>query len=204
MNILGYKVGMDRIVVDKKFIPVTLIYVPKNTVSQIKTSVSKDNYDALQVCVDTIRKKNFTKAQATHFTKNNIKPGVSREFRCLSGDYKIGSILDANYFSVGSRVDISGLSKGKGFQGVIRRHGFTLQPRSHGNGQAYRTHGSTGQRSIPGRVFPGKKMAGHLGHKMKTVQDLQVVAIKNDLLIVKGCVPGPQYNLLKIRATCKR
>jgi large subunit ribosomal protein L3 len=196
LGVIGRKAGMTRVfAADGASIPVTVIEVLPNRVTQVK-SVATDGYRAVQVTTGERRATRVTKAMAGHFAKANAAAGRGCwEFRLEDGD-KIelapGAEVKVDIFQPGQIVDVVGTSKGKGFAGAIKRHHFAGQDRSHGNSVSHRAPGSIGQRQSPGRVFPGKRMAGHLGNVRKTTQNLEVVRVdaERNLLLVKGAVPG--------------
>ena len=199
IGLMGKKLGMTRLFQDAgKTIPVTVIEVPPNVVVQVKT-VAKEGYSAVQVGAIQRRAKQVTKACAGHFAKAKLAPKKRlREFRCPVPDNDqgpmFGTELKVDMFTVGQLVDVvSERSKGKGFQGTIKRHHFRGQDATHGNSLSHRVPGSTGQRQTPGRVFKGKKMAGHMGAVRCVVQNQKIVKIdkERNLILVKGSIPGP-------------
>jgi large subunit ribosomal protein L3 len=173
--------------------PVTVIEVEPNRVSQIKT-VETDGYTAVQVITGTRRASRVTKPLAGHYRKAGVEPGRgSWEFRVDSVDgVELGSEIHVDIFEQGQIVDVAGVSKGKGFQGGIKRHNFTMQDATHGNSISHRSNGSIGQNQTPGRVFKGKKMSGHMGAANVTTQNLQIVRIdaERNLVLIRGAVPG--------------
>jgi len=194
IGVVGRKAGMTRIFTeDGVSIPVTVILVEPNRVSQVKTN-EIDGYSAIQVTTGTRRASRVTKPMAGIFAKAGIKAGRGTwEFRVAESEqYGSGSEVTAAMFAVGQKVDVRGITIGKGFAGVVKRHHFATQDATHGNSLSHRVHGSTGQNQTPGRVFKGKKMAGHLGNVQRTAQNLVVVRvdINRNLLLVKGAVPG--------------
>lgn len=196
LGLVGRKVGMTRIFTDEgDSTPVTVLDVSDNRVTQIKTP-STDGYSAVQVTFGKRRAARVIKAAAGHFAKAGVEAGhLLKEFRVAEPDLaqlKVGEKVGVNIFQVGQKVDVSGTSQGKGFAGVIKRHHFSSNRASHGNSVSHRKPGSTGQAQDPGRVFPGKRMAGHLGAVKRTVQSLEIVRIDADrqLLLIKGSVPG--------------
>tara|TARA_A100000164_G_scaffold61625_1_gene50175 strand:- start:1184 stop:1792 length:609 start_codon:yes stop_codon:yes gene_type:complete len=180
---------------DGKSLPVSVLKVDTNFISQIKTKQS-DGYDSIQLSTKEQKEKNQTKSKIGHFSKNNLslKKHI-KEFRLdesqLDG-LELGKEFDVNIFEEGQLVDVSGISKGKGFAGTVKRWNFATQDATHGNSLAHRKPGSIGQCQTPGRVWKGKKMAGHMGNVKKTVQNLRVVKIdeENSLLLVQGAIPG--------------
>lgn len=194
VSLIGRKAGMTRVFTeDGVSVPVTVIEVEPNRVTQVK-SEDTDGYSAVQVTVGTRRANRVTKAAAGHFAKAETEAGRGLwEFR-LSGDEEInvGDQLTVERFEAGQKIDVTGQSKGKGFQGGIKRWNFSMQDATHGNSLSHRAPGSIGQCQTPGRVWKGKKMAGHMGAERVTVQSLEVVRIdaERNLLLVKGAVPG--------------
>jgi large subunit ribosomal protein L3 len=180
---------------DGAAVPVTVLDVANNRVTQIKTPET-DGYAAVQVTYGKRRASRVTKPQAGHLAKAGVEAGVVlKEFQVPAGDlakFKAGDVVGADTFSVGQLVDVSGTTKGKGFSGVIKRHHFSSNRASHGNSRSHNTPGSIGMAQDPGRVFPGKRMAGQLGNVTRTTQLLKVVRVDTErgLLLVKGCVPG--------------
>lgn len=196
LGLLGQKLGMTRIFADDgSSIAVSVVSVENNRVVQVKT-VESDGYDAVQVAFGTRRAKRVTKALKGHYAKAAVEAGsVLSEFKVSStelANLSAGSVISLETFAVGQIVDVTGTSKGKGFSGVIKRHNFSSNRASHGNSRSHNTPGSIGQRQDPGRVFPGKKMAGHLGDVRVTTQNLEVVKIDTvrGLLLIKGAIPG--------------
>ncbi|CUR46132.1 50S ribosomal protein L3 [Alcanivorax sp. PN-3] len=173
-------------------VPVTVIEVSPNRVSQIKTEET-DGYEAVQVTVGERRATRVTKPMAGHFAKAGVEAGRTvGEFRAPAGDLQVGGELTLEVFEAGQIVDVTGTSKGKGFAGTVKRWNFRTQDATHGNSLSHRAPGSIGQNQTPGRVFKGKKMAGHMGAERVTVQNLEVVRVdvEKNLLLVKGAVPG--------------
>lgn len=198
LGLIGRKIGMTRVFAkDGEVLPVTVLEVAGNRVVRVKQAES-DGYAAVQLTAGEKRADRLTKSVAGVYAKANVAPGrVMREFRLKDGegaDLKPGAELKADVFSVGQFVDVQGTSIGKGFAGVIKRHHFGGGRASHGNSLSHRAPGSIGQRQTPGRVFPGKRMAGHLGHRTRTQLNLEVVEVdvERSLLLVKGAVPGPK------------
>jgi large subunit ribosomal protein L3 len=196
IGLVGRKVGMTRIFTDDgDTLPVTVLDVADNRITQIK-SPDKDGYAAVQVAFGKRRASRVRKPLAGHLAKASVEAGHTlREFRASAqelGELKVGGKLGVELFKVGQKVDVSGISLGKGFAGVIKRHNFSSNRASHGNSISHNRPGSTGQNQDPGRVFPGKRMAGHLGNVKRTVQNLVIVRIDADrqLLLVQGSVPG--------------
>ncbi len=194
LGLVGRKVGMTRVFSEEgASIPVTVIEVEPNRVSQIKT-IETDGYAAVQVAIGSRRASRVTKPMAGHYKKAGIEAGRGLwEFRLKSADQiTLGTEYKVDMFEAGQIVDVSGISKGKGFQGGIKRHNFTMQDATHGNSISHRSNGSIGQNQTPGRVFKGKKMSGHMGAEKVTTQNLEIVKvdIERNLLLIKGAVPG--------------
>lgn len=209
LGLIGKKIGMTRVFAqDGAVVPVTVLDVAGNRVTQVK-EVASDGYRAVQLTAGEKRADRISKAVAGKFAKANVAPGrVLREFRLKDGEsaeLKPGSEIKADIFVVGSFVDVQGTSIGKGFAGTIKRHHFRGGRATHGNSLSHRAPGSIGQRQTPGRVFPGKKMSGHLGHATATQQNLEVmqVDVERNLLLVKGAVPGPKGADVFIRPSVK-
>jgi large subunit ribosomal protein L3 len=204
-GILGRKIGMTRIYDDAGVVTaVTVIEAKPNVISQLKTK-EKDGYQAVQVAFEDVREKRLSKAVVGHYKKNGLTPKrESREFPQTSDEAKVGDTLTVSRFQVGQLVDVIGVSKGKGFQGVIRRHGFHGQPETHGS-MMHRRPGAIGNRSQPGRVFKNKPMPGHMGDTRITVQNLQVIQVREDdnLILIKGAVPGSNGSLVVVRDAIK-
>lgn len=196
IGLIGRKVGMTRIFTPEGVsIPVTVIEVEANRVTQVK-SLESDGYCAIQVTTGSKKASRITKPEAGHFAKAGVEAGRGLwEFRLADGegaDLNVGSELSVALFSDVKMVDVTGQSKGKGFAGTIKRWNFSMGDATHGNSLSHRAPGSIGQRQSPGRVFKGKKMAGHMGDERVTVQSLEVVRVdaERNLLLVKGAVPG--------------
>ncbi len=196
LGLVGRKVGMTRVFTDDgATIPVTVIDVSNNRVSQIKT-LENDGYAAVQVTFGTRRASRVVKPLAGHLAKAGVAPGCTlREFRVTAdqlGGFKPGDVIGASIFAPGQKVDVTGITLGKGFSGVIKRHHFSSNRASHGNSRSHNTPGSISMAQDPGRVFPGKKLPGHLGSVQRTLQNLEVVRVdvERQLLLVKGAVPG--------------
>ena len=203
--LLGKKLGMTQIFnKDGKVIPVTVIEAGPCTVVQVKTK-DADGYDAIQLGFGNVKAKKVTKPAQGHFKKANVEPKKHlREFRLEEISYNVGDELKADVFTAGEFVDITGTTKGKGFQGVIKRHGQSRGPMGHGS-MYHRRPGSMGPTSTPGRVFKGKKLPGHMGMQTVTIQKLEVVNVDLDknVILVKGSVPGNKGAILKIRNSVK-
>jgi large subunit ribosomal protein L3 len=196
LGLVGRKVGMTRIFADDgTAIPVTVLDVSDNRITQIKTPAI-DGYSAVQVAFGTRRASRVTKAVAGHYAKAGVEAGsVLSEFTVTPeklADMKVGEKVSVEIFAVGQQVDVSGTTKGKGFSGVIKRHHFSSNRASHGNSKSHNVPGSIGMAQDPGRVFPGKRMAGHLGDVKRTQQLLEVarIDVARQLILVKGAVPG--------------
>lgn len=196
LGLVGRKVGMMRIFTGEgDSIPVTVLDVSDNRVTQIK-SVDTDGYSAVQVAFGKRRATRVTKAQAGHYSKAGVEAGsVVREFRVPAdalGELAPGAVVRAEIFSAGQKVDVQGTSIGKGFAGTIKRHNFGSGRASHGNSRSHNVPGSIGMAQDPGRVFPGKRMSGHLGDVTCTVQNLEIARVdaERGLLLVRGAVPG--------------
>ena len=208
IGLVGQKCGMTRIFGDQSAVPVTVIKVDPNKVTQIKTTET-DGYHAVQITTGMKKRNRITKPAAGHFAKANVEPGRGLwEFRVdakVLADITLGAEFNVSIFEVGQKVDVTGTSKGKGFAGVIKRYNFAMQDATHGNSVSHRAPGSTGQNQTPGRVFKGKKMAGQMGNVKSTVQGLEVVAVDADkgLLMIKGGVPGAPGGSLIITPTTK-
>ncbi|MCX7946765.1 MAG: 50S ribosomal protein L3 [Hydrogenophilus sp.] len=209
MGLVARKVGMTRIFADDgSSIPVTVLSAAGNRVVQVKTP-ERDGYAAVQVGFGTRRLSRVTKPLRGHFAKAGVEPAaVLREFRVTVeelGRYQPGDTLGVNLFQVGQKVDVTGRSIGKGFAGVIKRHNFSSNRASHGNSITTNAPGSIGSAQDPGRVFPGKRMAGHLGNERVTIQNLEVVRIDEErqLLWVKGSVPGAPGCAVMVRPAVK-
>lgn len=207
-TIIGRKVGMTQIFDEKGLvIPVTVIEAGPCPVVQIKT-VETDGYDAVQLGFGTVKENKVNKPDNGHFKKAGVKAVKHlREFRacpeCLTG-VKVGDEIKVDAFETGEKVDVQGITKGKGFQGVIKRHGQSRGPMGHGS-MYHRRPGSMGSTSTPGRVFKGKKLPGHMGVEKVTVQNLEIVKVDLDknAILIKGSVPGNKGSILKIRKTVK-
>jgi large subunit ribosomal protein L3 len=209
LGLLGRKVGMMRIFTDDgDAVPVTVLDVSNNRIAQIKTSET-DGYHAIQVAFGTKKASRVNKATAMHFAKAGVEAGqVLKEFRveaAVASEYKAGSVVPVNLFAVGQKVDVQGTSIGKGFTGTIKRHNFRSQRASHGNSRSHNVPGSISMAQDPGRVFPGKKMSGHLGDVTKTVQNLDIIRVDEarQLLLVRGAVPGAKNGHVVVRPAVK-
>ena len=204
--IIGKKVGMTQIFDENgTVIPVTVIEAGPCVVAQVKT-IENDGYEAVQLGFGEVKENKLNKPVKGHFAKSKLALKKHlREFRMDSvEDVKVGDELKADVFAKGDKVDIQGISKGKGFQGVIKRHGQSRGPMGHGS-MYHRRPGSMGPTSTPGRVFKGKKLPGHMGHVTVTIQNLDVVKVDRDknVILVKGSVPGAKGAILKIKSAVK-
>jgi large subunit ribosomal protein L3 len=209
LGLVGRKVGMTRIFTDDgTAIPVTVLDVSNNRITQIKTP-DTDGYSAVQVAYGTRRASRVAKAQAGHYAKAGVEAGsVLNEFTTTPeklAELKVGSTLSVEMFAVGQKVDVSGTTLGKGFSGVIKRHHFSSNRASHGNSKSHNVPGSIGMAQDPGRVFPGKRMAGQLGNVSRTAQLLEVARIDaaRQLILVKGAVPGAKNGTVVVRPAAK-
>jgi large subunit ribosomal protein L3 len=209
LGIVGRKAGMSRMFTeDGKSIPVTLIEATPNRITQVKT-VETDGYSAVQVTAGVKRASLLNKPATGHLAKAKVEAGRGLwELRVevdQIGGYEVGGEIKADIFSEGQIVDVQGVTKGKGFQGTIKRWNFKMGDATHGNSLSHRAPGSIGQRQTPGRVFPGKKMAGHMGHVTQTTQNLQVVKVdaERGLIAVRGAVPGAPGGDVIVRPTSK-
>ena len=206
-GIIGKKIGMTQIFDENgKVVPVTVVEAGPCVVSQKKT-VENDGYAAVQIGFGDLKAHKVKKPMAGHFAKANVAPKRTlREFRFDDIDaYNVGDLVKADGFAAGDKVDVTGTSKGKGYAGVIKRWNFQRLKESHGSGPVARHGGSIGSCSDPSRVYPGKKMAGHLGSERVTVQNLQVVKVdaENNLIAIKGAIPGPNGGTVVIHDTVK-
>ncbi|MDC8444785.1 MAG: 50S ribosomal protein L3 [Nitrosomonas sp.] len=210
LGLIGRKIGMTRIFTDNgDSLPVTVVDVAGNRVTQIKTS-DTDGYSAVQVAFGTKRPIRVSKPLAGHFSKAGSEAGsLMKEFRVASDEevkqLTLGSFVEINIFQVGQKVDVSGITIGKGYAGSIKRHHFSSNRSSHGNSKAHRKPGSIGMAQDPGRIFPGKRMSGHLGNEKRTTQNLEIIRIDKDrnLLLIKGAVPGAKGGEVIISSSVK-
>jgi len=201
LGLLGNKIGMTQIFDESgNIIPVTILKVGPCVITQVKTKL-KDGYDAIQIGYGNVSSKALTQPELGHLQKSNIQPlKYLKEFKINeNNEFNIGQILNVNSFSPGQLVNIRGKSIGKGFSGLQKRHNFTRGPMTHGS-KNHRAPGSIGMGTTPGRVVPGKKMAGQLGNKITTIKKLKVIQINSEenILVIKGSVPGKPGNLLSI------
>ena len=209
LGIVGRKAGMSRIFTeDGKSIPVTLIEATPNRITQIKTPET-DGYSAVQVAVGSKRAVLVNKPEAGHLAKAKVEAGRGLwELRVADdkiGDFSVGGEIKADIFEVGQIVDVQGVTKGKGFQGTIKRWNFKMGDATHGNSLSHRSPGSIGQRQTPGRVFPGKKMSGHMGAVQQSTQRLEVVKVdvERGLIAIRGAVPGAPGGDVIVRPSSK-
>ena len=209
LGLVGRKIGMTRIFAeDGSAVPVTVLDMSNNRVSQVKT-VATDGYDALQLAYGSRKPSRVAKPMAGHFAKAGVEAAAGMtEFPVsaeLASQYQPGAKLTVEIFQAGQMVDVSGITQGKGFAGTIKRHNFGSQRASHGNSRSHNVPGSIGQAQDPGRVFPGKRMSGHMGAVKRTVQNLEVVRVDSarQLLLVKGAVPGPKGGDVVVRPAVK-
>lgn len=206
-SLMGKKLGMTQIFTEEGLmIPVTVVEIEPNSIVQVKTT-EKEGYNAIQVGYGMKKEKNVNKPTKGHFEKAGATPKRKlKEFRVedVKG-YEAGQELKADLFKAGDFVDITGISKGKGFQGVIKRHGHSRGPETHGS-RHHRRPGSLGAATYPGRVFKGTKLPGHMGNVKVTVQNLEISKIDmgNNVLLIKGAVPGPKKGILVIKETLKQ
>lgn len=209
LGLVGRKVGMTRIFTeDGESIPVTVLEVAGNRVTQVKTEET-DGYNAIQVAYGSKKPSRVSKPLSGHYAKAGVEAGeMLKEFHIDAdklADLKVGTTLSVEMFTVGQKVDVTGITIGKGFAGAIKRHHFSSNRASHGNSVTTRAPGSIGNRQDPGRVFPGKRMAGHLGDVQRTTQNLVVarVDVERQLLLVRGAVPGAKGGKVIVRPAVK-
>ncbi len=209
MGLVGFKEGMTRVFKeDGSAVPVTVVSIPENIVVSHKT-MEKDGYCAVQVTCGKQKPSRLSKAEIGHFSKNNIEVGLTLlEIRVDESEldtYAIGSAVPLDIFKEGGSVDVRGVSIGKGFAGVIKRHNFRMQRATHGNSLSHRAPGSIGQCQTPGRVFKGKKMAGRMGGVSKCIQNLEIIEVNQDgqYMLIKGGVPGHKNSRLVINSSIK-
>ena len=206
-GIIGKKIGMTQIFDETgKVIPVTVLEAGPCVVSQKKT-VENDGYAAIQVGFGDLKAHRVNKPMKGHFAKGNVAPKRTlREFRLENTDnYNVGDLIKADIFAVGEKVDVTGTSKGKGYAGAMKRHGFAGQGAGHGNQAAHRRVGGIGAAATPGRIFKGKRMAGRMGNDRVTTQNLKIQKVDADanLLLIKGAVPGARGGLLVVKTATK-
>ena len=204
-GILGKKLGMTQIFTEEGIVvPVTVVEAGPNVVTQVKT-FEKDGYNAIQVGFEDAKEKSLNKPQKGHLAAANVLKKHLKEFRVDAvEEFTVGQEIKADLFAAGEKIDVTGTSKGKGFQGPIKRHGQSRGPESHGS-RYHRRPGSMGACSFPGRVFKNKKLAGHMGSVKVTVQNLEVVRVDADknLILVKGAIPGPKGSMVTIKEAVK-
>lgn len=206
-ELIGQKCGMTRIFTPEGIsIPVTVVAVVPNRITQIK-QIETDGYNAVQVVGGLKRASRLTKSKAGQFAKASVEPGsvVKEQHMSSVEGVSIGDTFTVDIFEEGQRVDVTGISKGKGFAGVVKRHNFSTQNATHGNSLTYRAPGSTGQCQTPGRVFKGKRMPGQMGNKQITVQSVSIarVDLERNLLLIKGAVPGAPGGMVIIKHSVK-
>jgi len=209
IGVVGRKIGMTRIFTDEgASLPVTVIEVEPNRITQLKT-LEVDGYRSVQITTGTRKASRVSKPMAGHFAKAGTEAGRGVwEFRLADGEgeeLEVKGEIKADIFEAGQKIDVTGTTQGKGFQGGVKRHNFHMQDATHGNSVSHRAIGSTGQNQTPGRVFKGKKMAGHMGAKQRTAQNLEVVRVDTDrnLLLVKGAVPGSKGGNVIVKPAVK-
>lgn len=202
--ILAKKIGMTQIFAENgELIPVTVLEAGPCAVTQVKTE-ENDGYSAVQMGFVTAKEKHTNKPMQGHFNKAGVEfKRMLKEFK-LEGEFTVGQEIKADFFEAGDKIDVSGTSKGKGFQGAIKRHGFSRGPMAHGS-KYHRSAGSMGNASFPGKVFKGKKLPGHMGSISVTVQNLEVVKVitEKNLILVKGSIPGPKKSLVEVKSSVK-
>ena len=209
LGLVGRKVGMTRLFTDDgDAVPVTVVDVSNNRITQVKTK-DTDGYAAVQVAFGKRRATRVTKPMAGHFAKAGVEAGnILREFRVSeeqASQLKLGAVVGADIFKAGQKVDVMGTTIGKGFAGVIKRHHFSSNRATHGNSISHNRPGSTGQNQDPSKVFPGKRMAGHLGDVRSTVQNLEVMRVdaERQLLMIKGALPGSKGGSVVVSPTVR-
>lgn len=206
IGLLGKKRGMSSYFDKGRATPVTIIEVGPCPVVQMKSAAS-DGYDALQIGFGAVKAKRVAKPEAGHFKRAGIEPvAVLSEFRGFPGEHRVGEVLTVDLFKVGDKVDVIGISKGKGFTGVIKRHNFRRPNQSHGTHEAFRHGGSIGQHSYPARTWPGMKMPGRMGGDRVTTKNLTIVKIDAErrLMLIRGAVPGAPGGIVTVRKAGKR
>lgn len=217
LGLVGRKCGMTRIFTEEgSSIPVSVIEIQPNRVTQVKMLAGKDKYSAIQVTRGTRKAKHLNKPQAGHFAKAGVDAGhglwefrLADDSRLVEGTdnaLKVGSEIKVDIFTQGQYIDVTGTSKGKGFAGVIKRYHFSSQDATHGNSLSHRAPGSIGQNQSPGRVFKGKKMAGHMGNKRRTAVNLQIIRVdvEKNLILVKGAIPGAPGGNVIVKPSVKK
>jgi large subunit ribosomal protein L3 len=209
IGLVGRKIGMTRVfTAEGVSVPVSVVEIQPNRVSQVKTE-DIDGYGAVQLTGGTKKANKVNKPLAGHFAKAEIEAGdIQVEFHIDSNDtFELGQVISvADVFTAGQFVDVSGISKGKGFAGTVKRYNFRTQDATHGNSRSHRVPGSIGQNQTPGRVFKGKKMAGHMGNVRCTVQTLELVRVDTDrnLLLIKGAIPGAPGTRIEVKPAVKK
>lgn len=213
LGLIGHKKGMTRVyTAEGASVPATIVEALPNRITQIKT-VKTDGYNAIQVTEGKVKNSRISKPSAGHFAKAGVSAGKHvGEFRIYDNELELlkdkatNTEILVSLFKNGQKVDVTGVMKGKGFAGVIKRHNFSSQDASHGNSLSHRVPGSMGQRTSPGRVFKGKKLPGHMGNVQRTVQSLEVmdIDVDNNLLIIKGSVPGPNGGKVVVKPTARQ
>ncbi len=210
LGLVGTKLGMTRVFLDNgASVPVTVVGVEPNRIAQLKTE-AKDGYSAIALTTGQVKSNKLSAAVRGAYDKSGVEPGRGIwEFRTDPTEmdqYKIGDSVDVTLFDEGQKVDVKGVSIGKGFAGVMKRHGFGGGRATHGNSKAHRKPGSIGQNQTPSRVFPGKKMAGHLGNETRVQQNLEVVRVdqEKNLLLIKGAIPGSRQSDIIVTAAVKK
>ncbi len=209
LGLVGKKQGMTRLFTDEgQTIPVTVVSVKPNIITQIKTE-EKDGYSSIQVTTGERKDKHLNKSKLGHYKKSSVKPGEGLWEFALEKDevekLEVGKEITLEYFKEGQLIDVSGITKGKGFTGVVKRWNFKMQDATHGNSLSHRAPGSIGQCQTPGRVWKGKKMAGHMGSIKKTVQNLKIASLDStqNIVLVKGAIPGPNGAVVLLRPAVK-
>lgn len=209
IGLIGRKAGMTRVFAESgESIPVSVIEIEPNRVTRIRTAEA-DGYSAVQVTAGTVKASRLSKPEAGHFAAAGVEPGRGLwEFRAEAGELaslKAGDSITVERFAPGQKVDVTGVSRGKGYQGTVKRWNFATQDATHGNSLSHRAPGSIGQRQSPGRVFKGKKMSGHMGSEQVTVQTLEVVRVdaERNILLVKGAIPGAPGGDVIVRPAVK-
>lgn len=210
LGLIGRKIGMTRIFTENgDSLPVTVIDVSNNRVTQTKNGET-DGYFAIQLSFGKKRANRMSKSIAGHYSKAGIETGsILKEFRVNGNDHfksiETGTIIKCDIFKVGQKVDVSGITIGKGYAGVIKRHNFSSNRASHGNSKAHNKPGSIGMAQDPGRVFPGKRMSGHMGNVKRTTQNLEILRIDSErsLLLIKGAIPGSKGGSVTVRPSIK-
>lgn len=209
LGLMGRKIGMTRIFTESgDSLPVTVIDVSNNRVTQIKNTAT-DGYSAVQLSFGRKKASRVNKSIGGHYSKAGLEAGsILREFKVDKDDHltlEIGTEVKIDIFKVGQKVDISGVTIGKGYAGVIKRHNFSSNRASHGNSKAHNKPGSIGMAQDPGRIFPGKRMSGHLGNVKRTIQNLKILRIDSErnLLLIKGAIPGSKGGNVIVRPSVK-